>query len=213
MKYICIIIFLYLYYINVSNSICPFHREVILPNEEHKYIVFKSQLWNLFEICPQCTKPCSVEEVYKKGSMIRISQTCAVHSCGYRRVWDSQSEVSNIPAGNLLLSGPITFSGLSPTKVLRMFELAGIQAISTSTYHSHNDLYIYPTVWQCWKDEQKNVRDQLQQAGDKLQCAGDGRADSPGYSAKYGTYTLLETITNKIVNIEVVQVNVCFLKN
>ena len=37
--------------------------------------------------------------------------------------------------------------------------------------------------------------------------AGDGRADSPGHSAKYGSYTLIE-LSNKVVDFQLVQVHV-----
>ena len=36
--------------------------------------------------------------------------------------------------------------------------------------------------------------------------AGDGRSDSPGHSAKYGTYTVMDTDIEKIVDFEVIQV-------
>ena len=35
----------------------------------------------------------------------------------------------------------------------------------------------------------------------------DGRCDSPGYSAKYGTYSLMNTETNMIVDFQVVHVS------
>ncbi|KAM7300964.1 uncharacterized protein ISCGN_016538 [Ixodes scapularis] len=39
----------------------------------------------------------------------------------------------------------------------------------------------------------------------QLHLAGDGRADSPSYSTKYGTYTLLDTPVNKLMHFEVLQ--------
>lgn len=36
--------------------------------------------------------------------------------------------------------------------------------------------------------------------------AGEGRADSPGHSAKYGTYTILDVERNKVLHVETVQV-------
>lgn len=39
-----------------------------------------------------------------------------------------------------------------------------------------------------------------------VKLAGDSRADSPGYSAKYGTYSFIETTLNKVVDVQVVQV-------
>ena len=39
----------------------------------------------------------------------------------------------------------------------------------------------------------------LQGSEKKLVLSGDGRADSPGHSAKYGSYTVLEMTCNKVV--------------
>ena len=41
--------------------------------------------------------------------------------------------------------------------------------------------------------------------------AGDGCCDSPGHSAKYGTYTMLDVSTNQVVDFKVV--SVCEVKN
>ena len=46
----------------------------------------------------------------------------------------------------------------------------------------------------------------LQEEGRPLILGGDGRADSPGHSAKYGTYTLMELEKCQVVDIQVVQV-------
>ena len=35
---------------------------------------------------------------------------------------------------------------------------------------------------------------------------GDGRADSPGHSAKFGSYGIIDLETNKVIHIELVQV-------
>ena len=39
-----------------------------------------------------------------------------------------------------------------------------------------------------------------------LVLGGDGRSDSPGHSAKYGSYSILELNINKIVDRKLVQV-------
>ena len=43
----------------------------------------------------------------------------------------------------------------------------------------------------------------------KLELAGDGRCDSPGYSAKYGKYTLMEVQTDLIVDFQVIAQTTC----
>ena len=40
----------------------------------------------------------------------------------------------------------------------------------------------------------------------KLGICGDGQCDSPGHCAKYGTYTVMDENTNKVLDFEVVQV-------
>jgi len=42
--------------------------------------------------------------------------------------------------------------------------------------------------------------------GSAIIIGGDGRADSPGHSAKFGSYGILELNTNKVLHIELVQV-------
>ena len=37
-------------------------------------------------------------------------------------------------------------------------------------------------------------------------AGGDGRCDSPGHSAKYGTYSIVDTDTSKVIDFSLVQV-------
>lgn len=37
--------------------------------------------------------------------------------------------------------------------------------------------------------------------------SGDGRSDSPGHSAKYGAFTVIEQKVNKVLDVELVQVS------
>lgn len=46
----------------------------------------------------------------------------------------------------------------------------------------------------------------LQTEDGGIVCGGDGRADSPGHSAKYGTYTMMELRKKAVIDIQVVQV-------
>ena len=39
-----------------------------------------------------------------------------------------------------------------------------------------------------------------------LILGGDGRADSPGHSAKFGTYSMIELNHNVVLDIQIVQV-------
>ena len=41
--------------------------------------------------------------------------------------------------------------------------------------------------------------------GSPLKVSGDGRCDSPGYSAKYGSYTVMEQQSGVILDFQLVQ--------
>ncbi len=58
------------------------------PQDEEKYIVFSSCLWELLDTCPVCTQPCTVDILYKRGTMIAVEQQC--NHCHYNRKWTSQ---------------------------------------------------------------------------------------------------------------------------
>ena len=62
-----------------------------------------------------------------------------------------------------------------------------------------------PVVSKSWTEHQDSVMSFL--AGETVKLIGDGRCDSPGHSAKYGTYTMMDASTGLIIDHEVVQVS------
>ena len=50
-----------------------------------------------------------------------------------------------------------------------------------------------------WEYQRESLLEQLKCMEDGLAFGGDGHADSPGHSAKYGFYTVLELSLNKVV--------------
>ncbi|CAG2218046.1 unnamed protein product [Mytilus edulis] len=57
-------------------------------------------------------------------------------------------------------------------------------------------------------DEEETGNYRMEECLDKqVVLGGDGRCDSPGYSAKYGSYTLMDLNTNKILDIQLVQIS------
>ena len=58
-----------------------------------------------------------------------------------------------------------------------------------------------------WKKEQANLFQELREREDGgLIVYGDGRADSPGHSAKYDSYSVLEHRIGKIIDVPLIQV-------
>ena len=57
-----------------------------------------------------------------------------------------------------------------------------------------------------WNRQQANMIEVLQAFGNPLTLGGDGRSDSPGHSAKFGAYTLLDLNHKVVLDVELVQV-------
>ena len=128
----------------------------------------------------------------------------SIHNC---RTWDSQPYTKTIPAGNILLSSSILFAGSTAAKSLKVLRFLGCQAIHRNTFYSHQKRYLYPAIETKWKEQQLDVVQQIKDKGEPLVVGGDGRADSPGHCAKFGSYTMIDLNLKKILAVELVQVS------
>ena len=168
-----------------------------------KFLVFESKLFELFEKCSMCLAP-SVPRIEKiVGSMIVIVAKCAN---GHSMTWMSQQCDGMLPWGNMICVASTLFTGSNPARVDSFFNHAGVLYMSLKTYYKLQRLYLAPAVNRCWENEQHSLLKSLQ--GRSINVGGDARCDSPGHSAKYGTYHLVELNLNKVLAVELVQVNI-----
>ena len=63
-----------------------------------------------------------------------------------------------------------------------------------------------PAIRLVWERQQRKLLSKLMIEKKGLVLAGDGRADSPGHSAKYGSYSIIDINKNKVVDVKLVQV-------
>ena len=175
------------------------------PSEYSCYLVFESAILLLFSVCRNYLSKAVDIKRTTQGSLLRIKQTCL--RCNYRWEWDSQPMCGSIPAGNISLSAAILYAGALPTKALRIFQFLKCCSISARTFFRHQGDYLWPAISTVWNSEQQALLTSLREKNTNLNLSGDGRADSPGHSAKYGSYTAIEMSCNKVVHFELVQVS------
>ena len=60
-----------------------------------------------------------------------------------------------------------------------------------------------------WNKHQADLFKQLRREKRPLIIGGDGRAESPGNSEKFGSYTVMELKKKVIIDIQLVQVSAC----
>lgn len=172
-------------------------------------MVFEKNLLELFSKCPECTGEATGTVKSLCGTAVTIERVC--HECGVKSSWKSQPFLRRIPVGNLITSAAILMSGCLPSQILRLFNLMNLVSISRATFHKHQLNYVIPTVVAAWNEEQLQLIEALKGMEGGLELAGDGRSDSPGHSAKYGGYNLIEQRINKVIDIQLVQVCVIIL--
>ena len=97
-----------------------------------------------------------------------------------------------IPSGNILTSAAILYTGSLPSKALHIFQTLNCASISQSTFFRHQSCYLQPAISSVWIHHQQKLLSTFKENNVKLHVGGDDRADSPGHSAKYGTYSVLE---------------------
>ncbi|XP_061192241.1 uncharacterized protein LOC133200466 [Saccostrea echinata] len=173
--------------------------------KERKFIVFESHLLELFKSCPSCASLCLFQIKKIIGSLVKVDQTCG--TCGYERTWDSQPITGSVTSGNLLLSAAILFTGLLTSKALRFMEHINIQTITPNTFFQHQKHYLHPSICSVWKTFQDNYFQKMIESGKDLTIGGDGRADTPGHSAKFGSYAILNLELSPVINVQLVQSN------
>lgn len=137
--------------------------------------------------------------------MLQVKLYCGL--CEDEWTWNSQPYLNDrTPKGNVLIASSVIFSGSLFSKVLRLFAIMNCACISEATFYARQMKYLQQAVSNVWKEHQNSMLTVLQVEKKPLILGGDGRCDSPGFSAKYGSYTFLEIEHNVVLNIELVQV-------
>ena len=174
------------------------------PLTDKKYIVFDAQLESLLNRCPNCGSHIIEKKKSLKGSLLTVVMIC---SESHSTTWQSQPVVNRYPLGNVLLSAACLFAGATYTRIYQIADFYGLQIPDPSTFFRHQKEILFPIISGSWKQEKEKVQQELSNRASGTTVIGDGRCDSPGYSAKYGTYTIMDSTTSKIADFEVVQVS------
>lgn len=176
-------------------------------HKEPKYIIFESCLKKLVKWChcPSCGSVDVRPAWDTEGTQLNMTLMC--ESCDKRSRWNSQPNIGSYAAGNILLSAGILFAGATAGKVLRVLNSIGVVTYSKRTFFHHQTDILHPAIKAVWDEQQRSHLTMLQVEGRPLVLGGDGRADSPGYSAKFGTYTTMELEANVVLDLQVVQVS------
>ncbi|CAN7995733.1 unnamed protein product [Ixodes hexagonus] len=170
--------------------------------EERKFIVFESCLDVLLDACQTCAASIIHMDKSVQGCCLQVSTIC---KNGHVDNWCSQPIIKRKPVGNILMAASALLTGCCIKKTLRTLTGMGIACFTYRTFFTIQKAFLLPAIEKVWNKHQLELFTAA--AGKQLTIAGDGRADSPGHSAKYGTYTMLDVDSNKVIHVETVQSN------
>ncbi|KAL1457360.1 hypothetical protein MTO96_027682 [Rhipicephalus appendiculatus] len=166
---------------------------------ERKFIIFESCLRQLLlKSCPMCGRPWS-SSLTTVGTMLSVKSCC--DHCANEAAWQSQPFAGAKPAENGLLAAALLFTGCSVAKTLRFLKAMNVQGISRHTYFRYQTCYLVPAHY---KEQQAGLVSSV--AGVEVDLTGNARCDSPGHSAKYGTYVVLGAQMQRVRHCESVHV-------
>lgn len=178
------------------------HHDVPPSYCSRKFIVFEECLDQLLQFCTICGKKCDTRKNVV-GTLLLVSRVCV---CGEAFTWESQPFTGSMSTGNLVLSSAILISGCSISQTLTMFQHANISCFSERTYYNIKQHYFVPAVERVWKAHQDALFDVIRRQNEAVVVGGDARCCSPGHTAKYGSYSLMDLELGQILDVQLVQV-------
>ena len=178
--------------------------------QKSRFLVSREKLWNLLVINANLL----LMTTYMAGNCIstlrkwELSLKLHVHVTNHFRKWTS-SEVLDYKNNNRvfvndsMLAASVIVSDNNYAKFKLLCQALGLSLISESTFLRFQKHCAVPVVEEVWRD-MNNVVKQVFKAYEDICLCGDGRNDSPGHSARYCVYTLMEHFTNAIIDFEVI---------
>ena len=181
-------------------------NEILSANEspclDYKFIIFWSKLLLLFKFCFRCGAHACITSTTIIGTHLVVKLLC---SNGHEPRWESQPLINGTAAGNLLLAACILFTGGTFRRTEEIFKLLNLQCLGKTRFNELQNENLFPVIHKHFILQQEDVFARLI-ASDGVDLIGDGRCDSPGHSAKYGTYTFMDIETGEVIDFMVIHV-------
>jgi hypothetical protein len=165
-------------------------------------------LWTLLSTrcCSICGSKFKPIKAFRTGTMITVRSICAEN--GHLENWESQEKVKDQPIGNVTLAASMFLNGISFETFKKFAETLNLLFLSKTAYNNLLKKYIYPVIKCNWFMQRKKILSEISKS-EKVMLAGDGQHDSPGFSAKYCVYSVMDCVTSYIVDFVVVQKGIC----
>ncbi|XP_071484497.1 uncharacterized protein [Diadema antillarum] len=146
------------------------------------------------EKCNKCKSKLHYRSV-QKGTALLVMWECENH---HGSSWSSQPRYRGMFSGNLHVASSIIASGNSFQKIATMAKFTNLYFMSRTHFTNIQKVYVAPAINEYYGRKQGELLERYH--GLDVVLSGDGRADSPGYSASIMTYTFCDEEQKQILH-------------
>lgn len=171
-------------------------------DENECFIVYWSCLSELFKNCRSCKYPIIKHKFICKGASLSVFTTCEM---GHTLNWSSQPQYGKLPVGNVLIASSLMMSGINFNSFIEFCSTLNLNIFSRTIYDRHINRYFTPVVNFAWYKKQNEILENIRNSSDVTWLAGDGQFDSPGFCAKFVTYSIMDLNTGYIIDFSIIQ--------
>ena len=173
-----------------------------IENTNVKYcLVYINSLLSLFTICNICKSKIINKKWYAIGATICVKSEC---NEGHSSKWFSQPVNKQFSKGHVHIATSILLSGTLFATFKVFCSSLKLVMFSRTTYDKIMNKYSYPLIEKIWEKKRIEQINDVKESG-QLWIAGDGQYDSPGFCAKYCTYTFMDINSGCIVDFQLIQ--------
>ncbi|PIC30273.1 hypothetical protein B9Z55_021572 [Caenorhabditis nigoni] len=184
------------------------------PQQYNLILCEKEKLVKLLQKCWKCeTRKTEMDIVYH-GLNMNISVFCV--SCQRRWYWSNTKKCEREQSGSnsklsrihILLTSAIITTGNGFQNVKQLFDVLKSPFFSARTFNRLKEKYVYEAVDIQYKKQANVVKELLCETTDNngtLNVMGDGSFDTPGHSALYCRYVIMEAVTKLVVEFEILR--------
>jgi len=166
---------------------------------ETLFMIYWSCLLPLLRFCLNCRAAASIKKTFVKGTLLVVNLFCINH---HETVWYSQPVINGTALGNVAISAGILFSGNTFQRIKELMDIVKVTFISHTTFNNIQNNYLFPAIHSVYLTNRTILFENAKEK-EEVHLLGDGRCDSPGYGAKYGTDTLMDSVSSYIFDFEV----------
>lgn len=186
-------------------------EELVTLQSRSRYLVSQEKLVDLVgsTCCEQSDgRICGAELNFHTkvvGCSLELSWRCL---SGHSRKWVSSETLPSNKRGTIslndaMLASAVIISGNNYAKFSLLCQALGMQIISESSFLRFQKHCAAPVIEEIWSAMNDLVK-QIFKDYEGICLCGDGRNDSPGHSARYCVYTLVEHFTSAVVDFSVI---------